>query len=84
MDECGQICVGIGACEEEDFFFQSEPEHYTQDQWDDHCFVCQAFADDLEVNSYNSIVTDGDSQQSCTCLSRREFSSRVMSQREVL
>eukprot|EP01039_Chlorochromonas_danica_P011107 gene11106-12374_t len=42
------ICVGIGACEEEDFFFQSEPEHYTQDQWDDHCFVCQAFADDLE------------------------------------
>lgn len=41
--------MDIGACEEEQFEFVSEPLDYTQEQWDDKCYVCQAFAKDLEV-----------------------------------
>jgi hypothetical protein len=40
--------MDIGACEEEQFEFQYEPYYYKQEQWDDRCFVCQAFAKDLE------------------------------------
>ena len=39
----------VGACDVEQFEFVSESQYYTQDQWDDKCFVCQAFAKDLEV-----------------------------------
>jgi hypothetical protein len=42
------VCTEIGACEVEQFEFVSEPLDYTQDQWDDKCYVCQAFAKDLE------------------------------------
>ena len=44
-----QVCVDVGACDAEQFDFISEAQDYTQEQWDDKCFVCQAFAKDLEV-----------------------------------
>lgn len=47
-----QVCVDIGACEPEEFDFVHEPQDYTQEQWDDRCYVCQAFAKDLEVRKY--------------------------------
>lgn len=47
-----KVCVDIGACEVEQFEFVSEPLDYTQEQWDDKCYVCQAFAKDLEVNTF--------------------------------
>ncbi len=40
----------MGACELEQFEFITEPLDYTQEQWDDKCYTCQAFAKDLEVN----------------------------------
>lgn len=43
-----KVCLAVGACSVEQFEFQSEPEHQTQEQWDERCFVCQAFATDLE------------------------------------
>ena len=43
------MCTEIGACDVEQFDFVTEPLDYTQDQWDDKCYVCQAFAKDLEV-----------------------------------
>jgi hypothetical protein len=42
------VCNAIGACTEEQFSFQSEPLYRSQEQWDEKCFVCQAFAIDLE------------------------------------
>jgi hypothetical protein len=42
------VCTAIGACENEQFDFQKEALHYTQEHWDDQCFTCQAFAKDLE------------------------------------
>lgn len=43
------ICVGVGACGMHHFEFQTEPESMYQEHWDDKCYVCQAFANDLEV-----------------------------------
>lgn len=40
--------MSIGACQPEQFYFQTTPVHYTQDQWDEKCFTCQAFANNLE------------------------------------
>lgn len=40
----------MGACELEQFEFVTEPLDYTQEQWDDKCYTCQAFAKDLEVS----------------------------------
>ena len=42
------MCTAIGACDAEQFEFQTEPAYYMQEQWDDRCFTCQAFAKDLE------------------------------------
>lgn len=44
-----QVCIEVGACEAEQFEFFHEPLDYTQEHWDDKCYVCQAFAKDLEV-----------------------------------
>lgn len=43
-----EICLEIGACEEEQFVFQREPIFQVQENWDEKCFMCQAFAKDLE------------------------------------
>ena len=50
-----KVCVDMGACDEEQFEFVTEPLDYTQEQWDDKCYVCQAFAKDLEVCCYSLI-----------------------------
>jgi len=50
-----QVCVDMGACEIEQFEFVTEPLDYTQEQWDDKCYVCQAFAKELEVCAVVSI-----------------------------
>ncbi len=42
----------MGACEAAEFQFQSKAVLRVQEQWDDRCFVCQAFAHDLEVRSF--------------------------------
>ncbi|RYH31182.1 hypothetical protein EON65_03190 [archaeon] len=42
------VCTAVGACTEKDFNFQSTPETYLQEHWDEKCYVCQAFANDLE------------------------------------
>ena len=49
-----QVCVDMSACEIEQFEFVTEPLDYTQEQWDDKCYVCQAFAKDLEVSAWCS------------------------------
>lgn len=45
--------MDIGACELDQFEFQDKPLYYTQQHWDDKCFVCQAFARDLEVYGWD-------------------------------
>lgn len=52
-----QVCVDMGACELEQFEFVTEPLDYTQEQWDDKCYTCQAFAKDLEVKRLNDVCT---------------------------
>ncbi len=44
-----EVCLNIGACVEEQFQFQDKPLIHIQSHWDAKCFVCQAFARDLEV-----------------------------------
>lgn len=44
-----KVCLDIGACAPSQFEFQSTPAIKQQEHWDDKCFVCQAFAKDLEV-----------------------------------
>ena len=46
----------MGACELEQFEFVTEPLDYTQEQWDDKCYTCQAFAKDLEVKKRYAVV----------------------------
>eukprot|EP01038_Epipyxis_sp_PR26KG_P011867 gene11867-15883_t len=46
-----KVCTAIGACNQTDFEFISSPSKKTQDQWDEKCFTCQAFAKDLEERS---------------------------------
>ena len=43
-----KICVAIGACSSDQFEFQTEPLYEQQEHWDDKCFTCQAFAQELE------------------------------------
>ncbi len=44
-----QVCVAVGACVASDFQFQTKATLRIQEQWDDKCFTCQAFAKELEV-----------------------------------
>jgi hypothetical protein len=55
-----QVCTEIGACEVEQFEFVHEPLDYLQEHWDDKCYVCQAFAKDLEVGFalYTELLMD--------------------------
>lgn len=43
-----KICSTIGACDKLAFEFSTEPKQMDQDQWDSKCYVCQAFANDVE------------------------------------
>jgi hypothetical protein len=55
-----QVCLEVGACAVDDFRFQTKSEHFTQEQWDDKCFTCQAFANDLEAKvQLTRQVTEG-------------------------
>jgi hypothetical protein len=47
--DVAQVCTDVGACDAEQFEFVHEPLDYLQEHWDDKCYVCQAFAKDLEV-----------------------------------
>lgn len=56
------MCTEIGACEVSEFEFYSKPQNKFQDQWDEKCFVCQAFAKDLEVRIYSCRFNNSKSQ----------------------
>ena len=43
-----EICTSIGACVPQQFELQLKPAKLEQQHWDDRCYVCQAFARDLE------------------------------------
>jgi len=43
-----QICSTIGACTAKQLELQLKPSKKEQEHWDDQCYVCQAFARDLE------------------------------------
>jgi hypothetical protein len=42
------ICTTVGACTSQQFDIQMTPKNKYQEHWDDKCYVCQAFARDLE------------------------------------
>jgi hypothetical protein len=57
---CVQVCLEVGACSAEHFRFQTKAELRVQEQWDDKCFTCQAFARDLESKvQLSRQVTEG-------------------------
>ncbi len=41
-------CLAIGACDKSHFEMQLAPKKREQEHWDDKCYVCQAFAHELE------------------------------------
>lgn len=43
------ICKRIGACTKDFHHFSTDKIYRYQEQWDDKCFVCQAFADAVEA-----------------------------------
>lgn len=50
----------VGACSAEHFRFQTKAELRIQEQWDDKCFTCQAFARELEAKvQLSRQVTEG-------------------------
>jgi regulator of sigma D len=48
LEKQKKVCSAVGACEEEMFEFQDTPLMTSQEQWNASCYVCQAFARDLE------------------------------------
>jgi hypothetical protein len=55
-----EVCLEVGACSTEHFRFQTKAELRIQEQWDDKCFTCQAFARDLEAKvQLSRQVTEG-------------------------
>jgi hypothetical protein len=54
------VCTEVGACDAEQFEFVHKPLDYLQEHWDDKCYVCQAFAKDLEVSENSRISSSRD------------------------
>ena len=53
------ICTNIGACVPQQFELQLKPAKLEQQHWDDRCYVCQAFARDLEERvQLSKVITE--------------------------
>ena len=42
----------VGACDKSGFELKLTPRSIQEDHWDENCYVCQAFAYEIEVNLY--------------------------------
>ena len=59
-----QACTAIGACKASHFELALTPKNKQQEHWDHRCYICQAFALDLEERiQLSKGVTDGSIEQ---------------------